>query len=394
MPIMMWQPGCECCCPDCQNFQVSSDISGWDQITGSWSKHTGFSGGYMASNYFYTADQNALIVSREETPNHEQRAIIYRVVPVITQAGESLVTRCVFCYRDPNNYLFVETEHTPLSYVSKLYERIAGSENLIGANWAPIPPTWISPYTEAHCLSVVGSSIYWHIGTYPFTQYVWQKDSGTISNPATLGGKLGYATGLISCVGPFPQWQCSEAAAFLVPPLLDTADRKCPHCHACQYLDTNTAPLSVNATLLGVANGTCSNCSDLESTFVLDNFGISCTWRLGSLYSYVNCGTPTPPTSTMFAAIQLTINPVALTPAGDEFELYIQLSLQALEAGVLKTAVWRKTVVATCPTIFNIGGSPRNGWWDARQLDGLVLPFVSSNITLCDLSGTTGTLSL
>ena len=69
------------------------------------------------------------------------------------------------------------------------------------------------------------------------------------------------------------------AAPWRFLPCESCCDEGCPTC-TCVWCDGGNGPATMLVTFAGITNSGCSDCGDMNTTFVLDWFNSSCNWRI------------------------------------------------------------------------------------------------------------------
>ncbi len=232
-------PGCPCCGTCTIYSDTFNDLSGWTQDAGSWS---------VSSNVATVSSTAAFL--RCNTTNPDGTGKMQVQVQVKGTATGDLI-RIIVAYVDSSNYHFAEMKWGTSGYL-RLYKRSSGSDTQLATQTITYTNSTFVTFTV--CLTAALDYV-----------YVFDSLGNAIGSTTTVpGSATGFALGTGGTLTGTANFYIVTAASTAVT---------CPPCQQCGHCIVNTAALTYQAVITGIANGTCSSCGSLNGTWVLPNCG-------------------------------------------------------------------------------------------------------------------------
>jgi hypothetical protein len=270
-PLVLLWGGC-CCEPGCEFFSDDFTRADSDTIGNGWTEEAG--DGDIVGNKLSTASSNAVFVQDAEHPDGAPNVKVSMTVNIATSGD----TARIYLDRvDANNYWFAEVKAGSGAYI-RIYQVSGGGSPTQKAS-RNITQSTSQDFT--FCASIQdGVTILASRTNVSTTDSVaFGDEEGPFSSP-----QIAIGTGSVSGTVVFDDVEISVTS------------EDCPACqHAvvsCGTCIDGNAPRQYEVTFSGLTNGSCSDCSFLNGTFVLDNDGSGatlCTWRYNLPASF--CGT-------------------------------------------------------------------------------------------------------
>lgn len=242
LALACWWP---CCGETCE--------IGSDDFSGTLSQWTASGLGWSVSGGKATVStSNSRLIFNTTFPSYQARMEVK-----VAATGDGDCIRLIGSYTDSNNYVFSELKVGSTPYL-RLYTRISGSDTLLAE--APVA-TWSTSteYTLVLCITE-GS-----LGGEVIVSGNGVSAGGPLNVTPAL--KAGLATGTRSGTVTFDDVLITR-----------TDDEDCPQCdenpcgspYECETCVALRFPWRVQVDVAGVTNGSCSDCNDLNATYIFD----------------------------------------------------------------------------------------------------------------------------